>query len=261
VPARVDFECDGERQRRPPSGWTWRVVGSTVLATSAWFGMIGCGDVQSTTGTIASGSDGVSQIVASEVEPVVAGPDAPPKVRLARRFRDGTLSPLRGDYIDATEFRAGMAAVTTQRELQLVHHDGTKSVLARQVDGLPARGEDDTLVYTTRYGEIVEICRLTALGSIRRLASFRGSATQLAPQRDGTVIFVGAVVGGVSGVWIADASGARCLTNCDLRAGQPWGDGYRAPPGDAATVRVTGVRVEWQTPAGQLESALLEARR
>ena len=77
----------------------------------------------------------------------------------------------------------------------------------------------------------------------------------------GTVVFVGSEVGGVSGVWIADGTGVRCLTNCDLRTGQPWGDRYVAPPGNTATVRVSGTQVEWRTPDGEWETAPLEADR
>jgi hypothetical protein len=230
-----------------------------AIATTAWLGAVACGQVEvEPTSATAAGPEQTGAIVALEPSSEPSGPDEVPRVRLARREPDGSLSPLEGEYIDAHEFRAGMAAVSTQRELHLVHRDGSRSVVAREVDGLPTPASDGSLVYAARYGKVVEIYRLTAKGSVLRLASFRGSATRLAPQPGGAVVFVGAQPGGVSGVWIADSTGARCLTNCELRVGQPWGDRYRALPGDTATVRISGTLVEWQTAAGAWESAPLE---
>jgi len=181
------------------------------------------------------------------------GTDDPPRVTLVRQHPDGTRSEMPGEYVDAVEFRDGQAAVTRHRELFLVRANGARSVLARRLDGLPTRASDGSLVYAARFGDVVELHRLTVDGELQRLASFRGSATRLAPQTDGRVVFVGSESGGVSGVWIADARGARCLTNCDLRVGKPWGSSYRPPPGEVETVSLVGDHVEWLTPGGNLE--------
>src|SRR5690606_16999452 len=110
-------------------------------------------------------------------------------------------------------------------------------------------------------GDTVEIYWLTSDGSNQRLASFRGSATRLSPQGNRRVVFVGAKHGGVSGTWVADARGARCLTNCSLSVGRSWGNAYRAPPGDVSKIRIVENRVQWQTPEGTWESAPLEGEQ
>jgi hypothetical protein len=178
-------------------------------------------------------------------------------VVLARRAQDGTTTPLPGKYVSAIEFRDGRAAVTRDRELHLVSADGSTSVLAQQVDGLPSQASDGALVYAARFGASVEIYWLSTNGNNRRLASFAGSATRLSPRADTAVVFVGAKSGGVSGIWIANAKGARCLTNCKLGAGRPWTDGYRPPPGDTGTVRIFADRVEWQDAEGRAQVAPL----
>src|SRR5690606_19490782 len=189
------------------------------------------------------------------------GTDAPPRVSLARLTEDGAVVPIPGDYVHAVAFRVGQAAVTGARELYLVRGDASKSLLARHVDGLPAQADDGALVYTARFGDTVEIHWLSLDGTNHRLASFQGSATRLSPQGERQVVFVGAKRGGVSGTWIADAQGARCLTNCALRVGKPWGDAYRAPPGDGSKVRIVGYTVEWQTAQGAWDSATLGGGR
>lgn len=234
---------------------------ATALA-AAWLAAAGCGQVErSPLETGVPAPEPGAKIVAVEVEARAAGPDAAPRIELALRGQDGSLTPIAGEYIDAVEFRTGVAAVTPGRELELVRPDGSRSILARELDGLPARASDGALVYAARFDDAVEICRLSPEGNHRCHASFRGTATRLAPQRDGQVVFVGARTGGVSGVWIADASGVRCLTNCAIRAGEPWGDGYRPPPGDAASIRIGSGHVEWRTAEGSRQSAPLEAGR
>ena len=52
---------------------------------------------------------------------------------------------------------------------------------------------------------------------------------RLEPER---VLFVGARNGGVAGVWVADADGARCVSNCDLRTGTDWQGRFVPPPTD-----------------------------
>lgn len=233
----------------------------SALVALAWFGTVACGQVETVGSLTVSDSGPQGAIVATDLTSESSGPDQAPRVQLARRERDGTLSPIAGKFSSAVEFRDGMVAVTTDRELVVVHPDGSRSVLAHEVDGVPARVGDGSLVYAARFRQVVEIYHLTSEGENRRLASFRGSATRLAPQGDGTVVFVGSDVGGVSGVWIADGTGVRCLTNCDLRTGQPWGDRYVAPPGNTATIRVSGMQVDWQTPDGKWEHASLETDR
>lgn len=204
-----------------------------------------------------SAREAVEIVVLSIAPDQPPGPDEPPRVELAQLKEDGSMTPLSGQYLAAEEFRRGAAAVTVARELHLVHPDGSHSVLARETDGLPARDVDGSLVFAARFGETVEIHRLNPDGKNRRLATFGGTATQLTPQTDGTVFFVGAASGGVAGLWVVDSGAARCVTNCNLRAGKQWGDAYQTPPRDLTTLQVSEDRVQWSTADGKTESASL----
>jgi hypothetical protein len=217
-------------------------------------GALSCGQVERTPTESKTGPN-LPRVVATRSQgSAPQASDAAPRVSLARLEPDGSLSPIAGRYIDAVGFRHGQAAVTGDRELHLVTGDGSPSLLARQLDGLPTRAADGSLVYAARFAEVVEVYWLTPDGTNHRLASFRGSATRLAPQTKRTVIFVGAKLGGVSGAWLADAQGAHCLTNCSLRVGQPWGAEYRPPPADTASMRIVDKQVSWQTADGAWES-------
>ena len=219
----------------------------------------GCGKFeQEPSGLNAESARETVQIVVLSVTPdQPPGPDESPRVELAQLKKDGSMTPLSGQYLGAEEFRRGAAAVTVARELHLVHPDGSHSVLARETDGLPVREGDGSVVFAARFGETVEIHRLHADGKNRRLASFAGTATQLTPQGDGSIFFVGAATGGVAGLWLADQSGARCITNCELKAGKEWGDAYQASPRDLTTIHTLDGRVQWSTVGGETESAPL----
>ena len=216
----------------------------------------GCGQLEPSPASSTRAPEPIRSIVVLRPESATPdGPDAPPRVTLAQREQDGSLSPISGRYLDALEFRDGVAAVTRERELVVVQNDGSRSVVARDLDGLPALGSDGSLVYAARFGEVVELYRLRRDGKQQRLASLRGSATRLSPRSDGTVVFIGADLGGVSGIWIADSQGLHCLTNCGLRVGRPRSASYRALPGETSTVRLVGSRIEWTTAEGRSEFA------
>lgn len=224
-----------------------------VFLSTAWLAIGACGQVEQTPAS--TGPAAAARVVATKSElGAPEGSDAAPRIQLERVDANGSTTLLSTAYVDAVEFRDGQAAVTKAGELQLLASDGSRSLVARHIDGLPTRAADGSLVYAARFGQVVEVYSLSAEGAIRRVASFRGSATRLSPQPDGSVVFVGALVGGVSGVWIADSQGVRCLTNCALRAGARWGDVYRAPPGDAASIRVVAGHVRWQTADGDWQS-------
>lgn len=228
-----------------------------ALLLGATLSALGCGQVErSQTSSTRAGPPPTGSIVVLRTDsPIAEGPDAPPRVTLARRQHDGTLVPLRGQYLHAVEFRDGVAAVTLGRELQLLRANGSQSLVAKELDGLPALDREGSLVYAARFGEVVELHRLHGSGAQQRLASVRGSATRLSPRSEGTVVFIGSERGRVAGIWIADSQGARCLTNCDLRVGRPWGEAYRPLPGETDAVRFVGSRIEWKTAEGRSESA------
>ncbi len=76
-------------------------------------------------------------------------------------------------------------------------------------------------------------------------------ALALAPD-ESALLGVGSVDGGVAGLWVVPLGDdeARCLSNCELRVGRPWGDAFVAPPAAADGLTFDGDEVRWDTPAG-----------
>jgi hypothetical protein len=133
----------------------------------------------------------------------------------------------------------------------LVSPRGARRVLATTAVAPPVRGPAGELLYVARYGLSAELHVLRVDGQDRVIASGFASAGVLAPQVDGRVLFVAARSGGVAGLWIADAGGARCLTNCELGRA-PWGDAFVPLPGDRHAIRVEQDSVRWQAFDGSL---------
>jgi hypothetical protein len=251
---RRTFDSLGARSRA-------RFPALALPLASIALGITACGQVdRSATASPAAPTPTAAIEIRAVDDDSPPGPDAPPRVELFASTGDARRA-VAGRFVHAVPFRNGAAAVTTERQLTLVHPDGTSSVLAHEVDGLPARASDGSLVYAERFGEVVEIHSLSVAGDNRRLATVRGSATRLAPQPDGAVIFTGALLGKVQGVWVVDGRGTRCLSNCNLQVGRPFDGAFRPLPAEASVVRVVGRRVEWQTAEGTSESAPLETER
>jgi hypothetical protein len=184
------------------------------------------------------------------------GTDTPPRFSLALRDTNGARIPLESRALSHVTFSGGVAVLDSQRRLLVVSADGARRVLAEQAGAPPARGTKGELFYVVQEDAGAEVRVLTG-GVDRVLASGLASAGLLAPQADGTVLFVGAANGGVAGLWRIDVVGSRCLTNCDLRTGEPWGDRFVPPPGEAAAIEIIGTRVEWQAFDGKRHAAPL----
>jgi len=230
-----------------------------ALGVALALGALACGQLE-VERPRAERSEASSKIAIVPSPDVSVGPDAAPRVRVALEKSDGTRVELPAEYLDAREFRRGAVALTPERELLVVHPDGSRSLLAREAEGPPAVASDGSLVYSARSGDVVEIHWLTPEGKDERLASFRGSATRLLPLDDRTIVFVGASVGGVVGLWLASREGAHCVTNCALRAGRTWGDAFTALPTDLSRVRLSGSRIEWQAADGSWTSEQVRSK-
>jgi len=124
--------------------------------------------------------------------------------------------------------------------------DGAPRLIARSVSSPPWVGED-RVVFAPEVGDTVEL-RLLRQGVETTLARGLASAGmfRLGPDARG-VFFVGAQNGGVAGLWFArvDRDEARCLTNCELRTGSPWGDAFVPPPGSAESLEFDGDSVRY----------------
>jgi hypothetical protein len=164
------------------------------------------------------------------------GGDGAPRMTLAFELTDGTRVPIEAEATAYARYRQGVALVDRQRRLVLVTPDGAQRVLARQSGAPPVRGPSGALVYVARYDLVAEVHVLGVDGRDRIVATGLAAAGTLTPQRDGSLVFVGARAGGVAGVWRASQDGrpAQCLTNCELRTGVDWGDGFVPLPRDEA---------------------------
>ena len=179
--------------------------------------------------------------------------DGAPLLTLAFRLADGTRVPIEGEAVAFTPFRDGAAITTPERSLWLVSPDGARRRLAVQSAAPPALEADGALLYAALYGETAELHRLTLEGRDTVIARDLRGVGLLAPQPDGSVLFVGASAGGVAGLWVVDGDqAARCVTNCGLRTGQDWGESFIPAPPSADAIQREGDQVRWPGPDGAL---------
>jgi hypothetical protein len=186
-----------------------------------------------------------------EHDEVPGGSDTPPRFTLALRAADGTRVPLESRALAHVTFGGGIALVDSERRLITISADGARRVLADEAGAPPARGSRGELLYVAQKDSGAELHVLETGGADRVIASGLASAGLLAPQADGTIFFVGAKNGGVAGLFSIKGGETRCLTNCDLKTGQPWGDRFVPPPGDTAAIELKGERVEWDAFDGK----------
>lgn len=181
-----------------------------------------------------------------------AGTDGVPRYTLAWERPDGTREPAGvGVVTHAIEWSGGALTVDPGRTLRwegepiaeqvvdapAVSPDGTRFayvVVEDDVDGTYA-----ALHVSDGTHDEVWDRTLLSLGALR--FSPDGSA----------VLGVGSLNGGVAGLHVVTLDGARCLTNCTLRVGQPW-DGFVPPPGSASALTFEGERVAFDTPQGRI---------
>lgn len=180
------------------------------------------------------------------------GADGPETVALARED-DGVRTHVRGPALGGVPFLDGALVLRVDRSLEMVRGPhGVGSVIDREVLFAPVassdgehvawaaeHGPETVLVVIDREGARTNAAQgLASIGAVVFDASTQGSARRLA--------FVAARNGGIAGVWAArvDGSGLSCLTNCELRAGQPLDERHVPLPtepiafeGDAVVLR------------------------
>jgi hypothetical protein len=181
------------------------------------------------------------------------GGDGPARFELA--FRGGTGAvpvELPQGAVAAVVVADGAAVLDPAETLWHVAPDGQRTRLATSVTSAPVASSDGTrLSWAVRSptDEGAFDVHLREGAADRVVARGLGSATPLAfDPRTGALVLVGAVPGGVAGLFVAlpGAAGARCLTNCDLHTGEPWGERFRAPPGEARAIAFTGDGLRYQ---------------
>jgi hypothetical protein len=178
------------------------------------------------------------------------GSDSVPKRMLAFRFSDGSRSPIAEAALAHTAYQNGAVLVDRRRRLLLVFPDGQERILAEETGASPVRSPRGELVYVSR-GELgAEVHVMDSNGRDRVVVRGLSNAGLLAPQEDGRIFFIGSIPGGVAGLWVLENARGRCLTNCALRAGKPWGSAFVPLPSDGASIRASGGSVEWDAADG-----------
>lgn len=183
------------------------------------------------------------------------GSDQRPLNALAWRSTDGRLDP-----IDLPE--PAMHAVALGELVYWVDgahrlhrfEGGADELLAEGVFARPIANGERVFFVQGDTGEAQTIHWHDVHGDDGRLATdlYQLGSLAAAPD-DSALLGVGSVNGGVAGLWVIPLDGEpRCLSNCGLRVGRPWGDAFVAPPGDASGLTFDGDEVHWDTPAGRV---------
>lgn len=189
-----------------------------------------------------------------EIGPRSTGPDgsdAVPTCQVAFRMADGTQKPVDRDAIAfVPRFRDGAALIDPRRRLYEVTPDGMRRMLVADASGsLTASPEGDRIAYVVVRDVLGEL-RVHDGETEQTLAGGLASIGVLRFVGD-RVLFVGGRPGGVAGIWIAAPGAApRCVTNCALRTGTPWGDAHVPPPSDPSTFALAGDTLSWTDPDG-----------
>lgn len=211
-------------------------------------------------GALQAAETGIEVVSRRDVAP--AGGDGAPRLGLVLVRAGGVRVPIEGEATHYALFRDGAAILRPDESLELVtaSEPGTRTVLARR-SGPPARDAEGALLYVARYDLDAELHRLSPSGEDRVLARGLVGIGLLSPQPDGRVLFVASVNGGVAGLFVADERGARCLTNCALRTGEPWGDALVPIPASAEPLSLEGDVARWIGASGESHSVALGGPR
>ena len=184
-----------------------------------------------------------------------AGGDGAPAYTLAWEQPDGSRVPADiGPVVHAVVWRGAIAYVDPRRRLW---REGDSAPLAQGVVDAPAVSPDGAwLAYVvpveSQDGTHAEV-HLRGADADRVLDRSLYTFGALRFSVDGEALFgVGSDNGGVAGLHVIDIrTGARrCLSNCALRVGQPWGDAFLPPPGSTSELRFEGDEVVFDTPRG-----------
>jgi len=200
-------------------------------------------------------------VVTRSISHVPPGGDGPPRLELALRLPDGRLRPLPfdGNAVGGVLFRGEAHVLDASRRLHRVAPDGSAELFAEGVPTDPAVSPDGRLLaWVEVHGHLGTIQVDDGL-SRRAVAEGLASAGALRFDPTGSqLFFVGGRPGGVAGLHMTDTEGggSRCLTNCTLETGAPWGDGYLPPPGGAEALEIGGATVAWTTGGRRVEVRL-----
>lgn len=163
------------------------------------------------------------------------GLDQTPRRRVGFRGPDGSLEPLELAAIAfVPRFAGGAAIVDADHRVYHVRPGGDRRMLADHASGELAVSDDGRSLAYVVVRDVLGELRVHDGTREQTIASGLASIGMLRVLDD-QIAFVGAANGGIAGVWTAplDGTGARCITNCDLRTGTDWLPRFVPPPSDA----------------------------
>lgn len=195
------------------------------------------------------------------IGPAVEGPagaDARPRRRVAFVGPAGARTPIDREAIAfVPRWREGAALVDPRRRLYEVLPTGARRMLARGAVGPLAVSQDaERLAFVTERGALAELHLHDGARDRRLLEGF--ASIGVLRFEGASIVFVGARPGGIAGLWVTSPDGAaRCLTNCELRTGEPFLDRFVPPPVRAEAISVEGDDLRWTTPEGVIHEVSL----
>lgn len=193
---------------------------------------------------------GAELVVLRTLSETPQGGDGPTQLALGL-VRRGQIAPLElpSPAIYATAWADVAAVLSADGTLRRLGADGVPVLVARDVVTEPAVSDDGrALAYVVHDALVAYALRVIEAGRTRTLARDVPAAGALRFSPDArTLVFIGASAGGVSGLHAielaASADGTsppRCLTNCELVTGRPWGGRFVPLPVDVAALRFDG---------------------
>lgn len=227
-----------------------------MLHPLALIGLLGCSETRAHEAPL---TQPARVVVAETVSAPPEGGDGPSVVTLVQEDEQGT-TPIAGTAIGGVAFQEGALVLRPDGALEMVRGEAhsviDQGVIVAPVvsaDGVHAAWvaarplDEQALIVIDTEGARVEAA--TGLVSI-------GAITFEETRSHRRMAFVGAVNGGIAGIWVSSVDGSmapRCLTNCLLRTGM---DLSAMTPLPETPMTFVGDAIRWQAE-GQTRSVEL----
>lgn len=193
---------------------------------------------------------GATELVVLRSLEAPPGGDGPTRLTLALA-RAGQSVPveLPSPAIYAAPWGDDAVVLSADGTLRRLRANGALVLVARDVVDDPALSDDGRkLAYVAHDGDLAYALRVIEVGHTRTIARDVPSAGALRFSPDArALVFVGRSAGGVAGLHTISLEPAdeatRCLTNCALVTGQPWGNNFVPLPAGAIALHFDGDEV------------------
>jgi hypothetical protein len=204
---------------------------------------------------------GAAELVALTAVEAPPGGDGPTQLTLAL-VRGDHVAPLAlpSPAIYAAAWARDAVVLSADGTLRRLGADGSVTLVARDLVTEPALSAHGlVLAYVAHDGDLAYALRVIEAGQTRTIARDVPSAGALRFAPDArALVFVGRSTGGVAGLHTisleTSEDATRCLTNCTLITGQPWGEEFVPLPAgtdalhfDGDEVFYEGVRVRFRS--------------